>query len=62
MADVWSNESCAASGWQMHPSCADNRGAVVCPACTQTVTTTPDALLGRRVRVIQDHPRPRGRW
>jgi hypothetical protein len=58
VADIWSAESCAASGWQMHPSCADVDGIVVCPACTTSVTTTPDALLGRRVRVIEDHPRP----
>jgi hypothetical protein len=58
VAETWSIESCAASGWQMHPSCADQVGAVICPACTQTVATAPDAILGRRVCVIQDHPRP----
>lgn len=61
MAEPWSSERCAASGWQMHPSCADHLGIVVCPACTQTVGTSPDALLGRRVRVIEEHPRPH-RW
>jgi hypothetical protein len=46
---------CRASGWRLRPSCTDLDGDTICPLCSQSVHTHPDAAVRHPVQVIPDH-------
>jgi hypothetical protein len=46
---------CRASGWRLRASCTDGSGDTICPLCSQSVRTRPDAVVRHQVQVIQDH-------
>jgi hypothetical protein len=46
---------CGASGWRLRDACTDGNGSAVCPLCGQSVGATPDGVVGRSVRVIEEH-------
>jgi hypothetical protein len=46
---------CGASGWRLRDACTDGNGSAVCPLCGQSVRARPDVVVGRSVRVIEEH-------
>jgi hypothetical protein len=46
---------CRASGWRLRASCTDLDGDTICPLCSQSVRTRPDAAVHHPVQVIPDH-------
>jgi hypothetical protein len=46
---------CGASGWRLRDACTDGNGTAVCPLCGQSVRAYPDGVVGRSVRVIEEH-------
>jgi hypothetical protein len=46
---------CRASGWRLRASCTDLAGDTICPLCSQSVHTRPDAGVRHPVQVIPDH-------
>jgi hypothetical protein len=47
--------TCRASGWRLRVACTNDDGGTVCPLCSRTVPTRPDAAVRYQVQVIQDH-------
>ena len=46
---------CGASGWRLRDACTDGHGGAVCPLCGRIVRARPDGVVGRSVRVIEEH-------
>lgn len=46
---------CGASGWRLRDACTDGHGGAVCPLCGRQVRARPDLVVGRAVRVIEEH-------
>ncbi len=46
---------CGASGWRLRDACTDGNGGAVCPLCGRSVRARPDGVVGRSVRVVEEH-------
>jgi hypothetical protein len=46
---------CRASGWRLRASCTNLDGDTICPLCSRSVHTHPDAAVPHPVQVIPDH-------